>query len=45
MIAASKRLSNAPLSTIIMTKLLLTLSWDIIKAEDVADDRGVKEVV
>ena len=34
MIAASKRLSDAPLSTVIMTKLLLTLSWDIIKAED-----------
>ena len=34
MIAASKRLSDASLSTVIMTKLLLTLSWDIIKAED-----------
>ena len=34
MIASSKKWSDAPLSTIMMTKLLLTLSWDVIKAED-----------
>ena len=34
MIASSKNWSDAPLSTILMTKLLLLLPWDIIKAED-----------